>query len=216
MNMKEFLSNLLSVVLGIAITFAVQAIIDRSQTKKDIRAALELVRTELGTNIDDIGVMTDYLNQERAAARYFIDHRHTLDSCPADSVSHHSGILFADASISISSDALELLKNSSMFPKIGDQSLSMKIIRAYDTSQSIAAVLNQHVIDRNNHFEATINEKTAALYASDGFISIRDYIKTDYGYYALSRITSLADIEAYADISDIEDAIAAISTYLKD
>ena len=58
MNMKEFLSNLLSVVLGIAITFAVQAIIDRSQTKKDIRAALELVRTELGTNIDDIGVMT--------------------------------------------------------------------------------------------------------------------------------------------------------------
>ena len=216
MNMKEFLSNLLSVVLGIAITFAVQAIIDRSQTKKDIRAALELVRTELGTNIDDIGVMTDYLNQERAAARYFIDHRQTLDSCPAASVSHHSGILFADASISISSDALELLKNSSLFPKIGDQSLSMKIIRAYDTSQSIAAVLNQHVIDRNNHFEATINEKTAALYASDGFISIRDYIKTDYGYYALSRITSLADIEAYADITDIEDAIAAISTYLKD
>lgn len=216
MIMKAFLSDLLSVVLGITITFMVQGILDRSQTKKEVRAALELVRTELGANIDDIGVMTGYLKEERAAANYFINHRSTLAQCPADSVSYHSSILFADASISISSDALELLKNSSLFQKIGDQSLSMKIIRAYDTCQSIAAVLNQHVIDRNDHFDATVNEKTAAAFAPEGFISIQDYIVTDYGYYAVSRITSQASIDAYADITDIEEAVAAISAYLKD
>ena len=95
--MKDFLSKLLSVVLGIAITFTVQGIMDRKHTKKDVRAALELVRTELNTNIDDIGVMTDYLKKERAAAQYFIDHRKTLAKCPADSISYHSSYLFADA-----------------------------------------------------------------------------------------------------------------------
>lgn len=212
--MKDFLTKLLSVVLGIAITFTVQGIMDRKHTKKDVRAALELVRTELGTNIDDIGVMTDYLKKERAAAQYFVDHRKTLAKCPADSISYHSSFLFADATISMSSDALELLKNSSLFQKIGDRPLSMKIIRAYDTCQTISATLNQLVIDRNAHFEASINDKTAALLAPTGSISIKDYIKTDYGYYAIRRITSQASIDQYADITDIEEAIAAINDYL--
>ena len=214
--MKDFFTKLLSVVLGIAITFSVQGILDRAHNKKEVRSALELVRTELTTNLEDIGVMTDYLEQERAAAQYFIDHRKTLARCPVDSVKHYSGLLFADASINTSSDALEMLKNSSLFQKIGDRQLSMKIIRAYDTCQSISAVLNQHVTNRNNRFEASVNDKTAALFASDGTISIKDYIKTAYGFYAIRWITSQASIDQYADVSDIEGALAAINAYLKD
>ena len=45
-------------------------------------------------------------------------------------------------------------------------------------------------------------------------LSIKDYIKTDYGYYAIRRITSQASIDQYADITDIEEAIAAINDYL--
>ena len=212
--MKDFLTKLLSVVLGIAITFTVQGILDRSRAKKDVRSALELVRTELTTNVEDIGVMSDYLRNERAAAQYFIDHRRTLAKCPADSIAYHSSMLFADASITMSHDALELLKNSSLFQKIGDRNLSMKIIRAYDTCQSISSALNQHITHRNNQFENSVNEKTASLFASGGAISIKEYIKTDYGFYAVRWITTQGPVDKYADVTDIEDAIAAINAYL--
>lgn len=216
--MKEstasFLSNVLSVVLGIVITFTIQGMIDRSQEKKDVRSALQLVRTELLTNIDDIGVMCDYLAQERTAAAYILEHRGDLDRCPADSVNFHSGIIFADASISVSQDALELLKSSSLFQKIGNNALSMKIIRAYDDCGTIAAALNKHLDTRNNLFEHSVNEKTARQFASAGSIDIRDYVKTDYGLYAISHLTTQADIGGSIDVTDIREAVEAIDSYL--
>ena len=215
-GMKDFLSKLLSVVLGIIITFTLQGFKDKAHTKKEVRSALELVRTELNTNIEDIREMADYLKQERASAQYFVDHRKTLAKCPADSIRHHSSILFADAAISTSSDALELLKNSSLFQKIGDRNLSMKIIRAYDTCQTISASLNQLVTNRNNRFDAVINDKTAALVVPDGDISIKEFIKTSYGFYAISGLTTQAGVDKYTDISDIEAAIEAINHYLSE
>ena len=211
--MKDFLTKLLSVVLGIAITFTVQGIMDRKHTKKDVRAALELVRTELGTNIDDIGVMTDYLKKERAAAQYFVDHRKTLAKCPADSISYHSSFLFADATISMSSDALELLKNSSLFQKIGDKDLSMKIIRAYDTCGAIASSMNRHLEDRNNRFDKAINNETAKQLITGSNINIRKFISSPYGAYSVQWVANQPDPSQYVDISDINAAIEAINSH---
>ena len=53
--MKEsafhFFLDVLSVILGIVITFAIQGLIDRSRDRKNVRSAMELFRTELATNI---------------------------------------------------------------------------------------------------------------------------------------------------------------------
>ena len=106
---KTFLLDVSSVILGIAITFSVQGIIDRSQEKQDIRAALDLVRSELKTNIADVSDMADYLYSERTAARYLLEHRKNLKACPDSLVKEYSGIIFANASITLCDDALELL-----------------------------------------------------------------------------------------------------------
>ena len=60
-SVKTFLKDLLAVVLGIFITFTIQGLINRSADKKDVRSSLELVRSELVRNIDDISVMKDHL-----------------------------------------------------------------------------------------------------------------------------------------------------------
>ena len=146
--MKEtsanFILNVISVILGIAITFVIQGMINRAGDRKEVRSALELVRSELKTNIEDIGIMTDHLTQERQSAGYLLRNLPKIDKCPEDSVNHHCGIVFADASITLSNDALELLKMSSLFQKIGDNRLAMKIIRAYDTCGSAVSNLNRH------------------------------------------------------------------------
>ncbi len=192
--MKEttvnFFLNVLSVILGIVITFTIQGMIDRAGDKKEVRSALELVRSELSTNLGDISIMTDYLAQERQSADYFRLHEKDLSRCPADSVQYHSGILFAEASITASNDALELLKMSSLFQKVGNNALSMRIIRAYDCCASIVTNLNRHISTRNTHFE-------------------------EVGRIDVKWLSAQADPALFADVSDIEEAIAAIDAYLK-
>ena len=192
--MKEttvnFFLNVLSVILGIVITFTIQGMIDRAGDKKEVRSALELVRSELSTNLGDISIMTDYLAQERQSADYFRRHEKDLSRCPADSVQYHSGILFAEASITASNDALELLKMSSLFQKVGNNALSMRIIRAYDCCASIVPNLNRHISTRNTRFE-------------------------EVGRIDVKWLSAQADPALFADVSDIEEAIAAIDAYLK-
>ena len=217
--MKEsttnFFLNVLSVILGIVITFSIQGIINRAQDKKNVRSALELIRSELATNAEDISIMLDYLKQEQASAQYFMGHLQDLDQCPSDSVIYHSAVLLSDASITVSHDALELLKMSSLFQKIGDNPLSMIIIRAYDCCTSGAQNLNQHIDARNEQFSVTVNEKNVRKIISDGNIRIREFLKTDLGHYAIEALASQADPSQYTDMAAIQDAIDAIGLYLE-
>ena len=181
-----FLGRMLSVTLGIVITFTVQGILDRQRDKKSVRTALELVRKELTTNLEDIAVLDDYLKQEQKSARYLSDHKKVLKKCPVDSVSFHTGIVRADVSVAFGHDALELLKMSSLFPKIGDDDLSMKIIRAYDACELMVSNVNRH-------------------------ISLRDA----QGDKAVDWVLSRPEDSSYiTDPSDIKDAVAAIDHFL--
>lgn len=210
---KTFLLDVSSVILGIAITFSVQGIIDRTQEKQDIRAALDLVRSELKTNIADVSDMADYLYSERTAAQYLLEHRKNLKACPDSLVKEYSGIIFANASITLCDDALELLKMSSLFQKIGDNDLSLKIVRAYDTSSIIASSINHHIQERNDLFAGAVNEKSFQRMTSGGSIDIWRYIKTPYGEYTIRWLTSQGDISTITDVSDLQTAIDAIDTY---
>ena len=124
-------------------------------------------------------------------------------------------MIFADVSFSLCHDALELLKMSSVFQNIESNGLSMKIIRAYDTCKSIVYNLNRHISSRDSRFENSIDKETAGIYALNGNIDIKDFIKTDYGLYSIQWLTAQADPELFSDVSDIQDAIDAIDAYLR-
>ena len=188
--MKElilgFFSNLVAVILGIVITFAVQGMINRAQDRKDVRSALELVRSELATNLEDIVDLDEYFDDTQASARYLAAHEKDLAKCPEDSVLLHTGIVYADVSVALSHDALELLKMSTLFPKIGDNNLSMKIIRAYDACDLTVSNVARYLTRRDNH------RAEVARWLIDQPIP-----------------------EEYMDTGDIQDAIDAIDTFLR-
>ena len=140
----DFLNRLLPVVAGIAITISVQGIVNRAHDRKSVQSALELVRTELSSNLNDIDQLTDYMKQEVVSAKYLSDHQDDLDSCPADIVKYHQGQVNAYVSIALSRNALELLKMSSLFSKMGDNDLSMEIIRAYEVCELLQSEINSY------------------------------------------------------------------------
>lgn len=213
-SVSSFLGNVLSVILGIAITFAIQGMIDRSRDRKDVRHALELVRMELASNREDIGLIRDYLYQERASAFFFQKHGDSLAQVPEDSVSYHSGVLLADVSMSLSQDALSLLKMSSLFQKMGNTPLSMDIIRAYDACDLVVAHVNRHLAERNAHFEGTVHEANVGEITAGGIISVPRFLGTDFGRYAVRWLTAQAAPDRYTDVSDLDRAIDAIDAFL--
>ena len=149
---KSFFSELVAVILGIVITFAGQGAIDRAHNRKEVRSALQLVRTELISNRQDIADLRETLSQVQQSAQYLNDNPeqvkniHSLDSAALNTVTFHQGMVYAEVSVTLPHDALELLKTSSIFQKIGDNTLSMKIIRAYDTCQNIVESIDRHFI----------------------------------------------------------------------
>ena len=136
----NFFSNLVSVVLGIVITFSVQGMIDRAQGRKDVRSGLELVRTELTANLEDIRTMCSYLEDERASARYLLSNRMRLERCPADSVDYCSGVLFADEFCEAPKSTLEALRGPLEDRKVIISRLKAKVV--YPASFMLVAAAN--------------------------------------------------------------------------
>ena len=214
-SVKSVLLDSISIILGVFITFWIQDLIDRASDRNEVRSALWLVRTELTNNLEDINILNDYLKQENASAQYFLKHRNDIESCPADSLAYHSGMILAEVNATVSNDALEFLQSSSLFPKIGNSLLSMKIIRAYDSSQLTVDIVNRYIANRNAKFENYINDNNVNKITSQGSISIPDFIKTDYGLYSIMWITNQVVADQSADISDIKEALSAIDEYLR-
>jgi hypothetical protein len=140
----DFFCRLLPVVTGIAITFTLQGIVNRAHDHKAVLSAMELIRTELTSNLNDIEHLNDFMKQEVVSAKYLSDHKDDLKSCPEDIVNYHKGQVNAYVSLALSKNALELLKMSSLFPKVGDNELSMEIIRAYDACDLFQTDINHY------------------------------------------------------------------------
>lgn len=189
---KGFFSELVAVILGIVITFAGQGAIDRAHNRKEVRSALQLVRTELISNRHDIADLRETLDQVQQSAQYLNDNPellrkvHQLDSATLDLVTFHQGMVYAEVSVTLPHDALELLKTSSIFQKIGDNTLSMKIIRAYDTCQNIVESIDRHFI-----------------------------AKTTQSDEDLPKWLLIHSPLPYVDPTDIDTAITAINVFLR-
>jgi hypothetical protein len=195
-------------------TFIGQGMIDRKADREEVRSSLELVRTELATNLKDIKEIAEYIKDERKSALYFLDNRAIIDKCPEDSINHHAWTLAADASITLSHDALELLKMSAIFQKMGNNQLSMDIIRAYDSCEYSVALYNKYISDRDEKFSQTINEKSVQQFASTGSIDMKKFIKNPYGLYTVRWISKQVAPDTELFVNDIDKAIKAIDEYL--
>ena len=188
----DFVNRLLPVVTGIAITFTVQGMVNRAHTRRDVRSALQLVRTELVSNREDVAVLKEYLDNEMASARYLmrnpnlVKNLKRLESPIADTVKYHLGMVNADVSVVFPHDALELLKMSSLFQKIGDNALSMKIIRAYESCSYMTNIMDRHITERNA-------QPADSLY----------------------HWIEIHDTRVIADPTDIDKAITAINVFLR-
>jgi len=211
-----FFSNILAVILGIAITFSLQGIIDRHNQKENILSALRIVGEELTGCRNDLAECAVFLDKERTAALYLSNNLSQLHSCPVDSVAEYGTVYISEMLLTLPDDALELLKSSSLFSAINDNELSLAIIRAYDQCNALRQIFNRHEEKKSATLQKIFIEKGVDKCVNpDGSISISELMNNNNGMYLTAQLLSSNAKALTEGIGDIDAAIKKINDYLE-
>lgn len=169
----SYLMNFVAVCLGIVITFAGQGIINRHAERNEVKRSLILVKNELQDNISYIEYSDSVLALLSEASRFLIRYEGRYDQAPADSLAAYCNVPLTVFEISHASDALELLKTSSLFTKIKDQDLSLEIIHTYGAIADEMAVVKFYHERKGKYLEDALNGKVKEVLTNDYITAVQ-------------------------------------------
>jgi len=215
-DLVGFLSNILAVILGIIITFSIQGVLDEKAEKKDVQSALSLVKDELEGCLADMNSCAKLLDEEGRMAALVLEHPDSLKKMPQDSIALYWSTLTQAMILSLPKDALELLENSSLFQKIGDNDLSLKIIKAYDFCNVMTTAFNQLEEKKGELMnQATGQEYEKDIVNENGNVSITKLSQTPKGHFAFKRLCNNSGDMIRAQSEYIRVAIEGINNYIE-
>lgn len=166
---EDFSMKFLSVFLGIVITFSGNAWISHRKEKKDVHSALRLVRNEL---LDNINIMDDTYKMTEAdhkAAKYLQQYMGNFEACEKDSMRVYCNQPLSSDAVQPSTDALELMKTSSLFSKISNQELALDIIRAYKVLREEYEEYDFYYKKKERMIGDAMQEEAKAVFAMQHF-----------------------------------------------
>lgn len=213
----SFFSNILSVVLGIFITFGIQGVIDRRAERKDVSSALELVKEELVSNRSSLQEVIDIIALEKDAAVFIRDNKSNFSKIEEDSLIVKNAVLGEEYFFTVTDDALELLKSSSLFQKINDKNLALSIIKAYDYLEASSQAFNTHEKNKASlSKDANVDAfKKASLRVSGAEYQKAFYSSKEADFFLNSVIGMSDDSIMVEGIQEIDATVASIETRLK-
>lgn len=127
-RMGDFVCNFTAVVLGIILTFVGSDWIEERNIQRDVKSMLLLVKAELQTNRKIILGGKQRTKREILAANFLLNNKDSLSLISKDSLDYYSPLPFQSSFLTLTSDALELMKSSALFPRMKDQKLGLKVI----------------------------------------------------------------------------------------
>ena len=156
-KLGEFFRNFIAVILGIVITFMGNDIISGHNTQKEIKESLELVKSELLLNKEQVKYLGEKVAAEQRGALYMLAYKDKLNEISPDSLSEYFPLLFQWSTYKFMDDAMEMLKTSALIPKIKDKKLAVQIIKVYNEIESCKFFYEMYV----KHKERVLDQYNA-------------------------------------------------------
>jgi hypothetical protein len=125
----NFLSNVLGVVVGIALTFGISYLIQKSNEKKQIRETMVLLKKEITDNQAVIGrIKEDFVQTKKAFGVLLSDEWKNL---PPDTLSKHSFNARSVTSYNINRSAWNVFQQSDVIKNFDDKELIVALSELY-------------------------------------------------------------------------------------
>lgn len=213
----DFVCNFTAVVLGIILTFMGSDWIEERNTQRDVKSALRLVKAELQANRNTVLSGKQRIEREIRAAHFLLRNKDSLLVVSQDSVDYYCNMPFQTSFITFTTDALELMKSSALFPQIKDKQLGLSIIQAYasiKTSDKLYTTYQNLKKAQNDWLDAKPEIKQIYARKLSAALLWQSLLATSEGYDLLIQIPNLVNPESFDYlIKDIENTIQAIEKY---
>jgi hypothetical protein len=215
--MGDFVCNFTAVMLGIILTFMGSDWIENRNTQRDVKSALQLVKAELETNRETILDGKKRIEQEIRAAHFLLKNKDSLSFVSKDSLSYYFNMPFQTSFITFTTDALELMKSSALFPQIKNKQLGLSIIQAYASIKAVDALYATYQNlkkERNDWLDTKPEVKRLYVQKLSADQLWSRLLATDEGLDLLFQIPNLINLESFDYlITDIDNTIKAIEKY---
>lgn len=216
-RMGDFVCNFMAVVLGIILTFIGSEWIENRNAQRDVKSTLQLVKAELKTNRETILDGRKRIEREIRAAYFLLKNKDSLSFVSKDSLKYYSNMPFQASFITFTTDALELMKSSALFPQIKNKQLGLSIIQAYASikvADELYATYQNLKKERNDWLDAKPEVKRLYVQKLSADQLWSRLLATDEGLDLLFQIPNLINPESFDNlITDIDGTIKAIEEY---
>lgn len=143
--------------------------IEKRNTQRDVKSALHLVKAELQTNRETILGGKQRVEREIRAAQFLLRNKDSLLVVSKDSLEYYSNMPFQTSFITFTTDALELMKSSALFPQIKDRQLGLSIIQAYASIKSADVLYTTYQTLKKNGMTAWMQTGSEAYLCPETF-----------------------------------------------
>lgn len=130
-RLGDFVCNFIAVVLGIVITFVGSDMIASHNRNKEMKQALQLVKSELQLNQEVINEMMNVEVLNKNGAAFMLQYKDSIDKVPKDSLNSYGYFPYQTQHFLPTTDALEMFRGSSLMQTMKNKELVVQIIQAY-------------------------------------------------------------------------------------
>lgn len=140
----DYFRQLSIVVLGIVITFLGSDWISNQYRQKEVRAAMQLVIEELKYNKLQLKQFENEYGADCRMALMLISHDFDSDRLPIDTLQKYERFVTSVYTFSYTTDALEVLKSSSLMQQVSDKRLLLDILHTYNKLKITSAEIKSY------------------------------------------------------------------------
>lgn len=143
-ELKSYFIQFTIVAAGVLVTFIGSALITRCSTQKEIKSAMHLIIEELEENNVRLKKISARMESEARIATYLNKCNYDYTRLPADTLNEYRFFTSSFTSFEYLTDALEVLKSSSLIQSIPDKKLILDIIRSYENLRMVQANIGDY------------------------------------------------------------------------
>ena len=164
--LSGFWANLMGVILGILLTFGVNALWQRHEEAKKTREMLIMVRNELETNKYWFKNQEEQIIKDGYGYRKILEANKDWSTIPIDSLGEYVSRIFSFTMSTLTTSAWQIFQNSETIQKISNKEMVILLTETYFAINKCHDFIIQHYWDKKmkaNPFEISLYDILDAM-----------------------------------------------------
>lgn len=149
-ELGDYFRQLSIVVAGIIVTFIGSDWVSNYYKQQEVSATMQLIKAELESNKEQLHYIREKIFIDQKIGEILLDNNYEYKKIPEDTLWKYISSVQSSYSFEYTSDALEVLKNSSLMQQVKDKKFLLSLIKTYDELRQIKEIIGKYYEFKDN------------------------------------------------------------------